>query len=200
MKRLFILIFVLLAYTACAKYENYPLRPVSFEIGDKLFYSAKDTRNQGNIFSNQQVPVTMSIRQHGDSLDISYDRTTDFLNYEMNGLGMRVKNVEARFEENVRIEFTAPEGIEGYELLYSVPYVSLRPVKTGEDSDEDVYSAVEGWLEFDVIDIVNSTVSGRFEFDAVLYDDGDDCGHPDRVGVRNGSFTDIPFEFLPDQE
>lgn len=192
MKRLFILTLMLIASSACTKYEQFPTSPVSFEIGDKTYYSAKDTKSVGNIFGNRPDPEIMEIRQYGDSLDISYSRSTDFLNYDMNGLGLCIRKTVGRFEENVRMDFTAPEGIQGYLLYYYVPYVSIKPIKSSSASDEDVYVATKGWIEFDNIDFVHSTVSGKFEFDAVLNDD-QICSHPTEISVRNGTFRDISF-------
>lgn len=195
MKKLFLLPFVLLALVSCTEYESYPLRPVSFEIGDKFYYSAKDTENIRYVIGDEPNPVIMNIIQRGDTLDIEYYRATDFLNYDAVDLGLNIKNVTGRFEDGARLEFTAPEGLKDYQLYKAVPYVCLKPVRTTSALDEDIYVATEGWIEFDRINAIRNTVSGRFEFKALLNDD-QECAHPAEIEVRNGTFENIPFVVL----
>ena len=199
MKRLLILSFVLLGLASCTKYEDHPLRPVSFEIGDRFYYSAKDTQVENHLFGDNPDPEVMNIRQYGDSLDISYSRGTDFLNYDVSGLGLYMKKIVAKFEEGVRMDFARPSDIQGYMLYYSVPYVYMDPIRSGSASDKDVYMATAGWIEFDEINFVSGTVSGRFEFEAVINDD-EACSHVTEIEVRNGTFRNIPFKVSQSDE
>lgn len=192
MKRAYILFFVLTVIASCTKYEDHPLRPVSFEIGDRFYYSAKDTQVENHLFGDNPDPEIMNIRQYGDSLDISYSRGTDFLNQDMNGIVLSIRKTVAEFASGTRIEFTTPDDVEGYLLMYHVPHVSMKPVRTSSASDEDVYVATGGWIEFDDVNLVHKTVTGRFEFDAVLYG-VQDCVHPSEIEVRNGTFRNIPI-------
>ena len=88
-----------------------------------------------------------------------------------------------------------PEGLEGLGLLYSVPCLYLNPIKSSQAEDGDIYVATEGWIEFEEINVGRKTVSGRFEFDAMLNND-DECNHPSIVEVRSGTFSNIPFELV----
>ena len=192
MKRLYLLSILLMVFASCTKYEEHPFRPVSFEIGDKFYYSAKDTQVEGNLLGDHPSPELMTVYQYGDSLDISYSRNTDFLNYDMKGLGLNIMKAVGKFADGARIEFGSPEGVEGYEVFLSVPYIVLTPIRSGSSSDEDIYVATEGWIEFEKIDAVSGSVSGKFEFKAVL-SGSQDCSHASEIEVRNGTFRNIPF-------
>ena len=183
---------VLLAAGACTKYEEFPLRPVSFEIDDRKFYSAKDTQTMtGNIFGGGvQMPDTLRIVEHEDGLfDLLYKRKTDFLNYDIYSISLDLKGVQGVFESGARYEFNAADSLEAY------PYVCLKPVQSSAAYDEDVYVAEDGWVEIYEINHREGFVSGVFEFEAVL-DDDDECLHPERIYVRNGSFKNIPFKVV----
>ena len=72
-----------LGLSACAKYEQFDLRPVSFEIDGKKYYSAKDmTTVNGNIF-NIPDPVTMAVNEVEGRLEITYRRDSDFINHDL---------------------------------------------------------------------------------------------------------------------
>ena len=66
-------------------------------------------------------------------------------------------------------------------------------IKTSYASDSDLYRAVSGWIEFDVIDWSSKTLSGRFEFRAKLEEDHQVCSHDKEIEVKNGTFKNIPF-------
>ena len=85
------LFLALLTVVSCTKYEDYPLRPVSFEIGDRFYYSAKDTESDAGILGDDPNPQTMGIRRYGDSLDIEYTRWKDFLNHDILWLNLYLK-------------------------------------------------------------------------------------------------------------
>lgn len=192
MKKLFFGLLVLLAAEACTKYEEFPLRPVSFEIDGRKFYSAKDTQTMpGNIFGGGvQMPDTLRIVEHEDgSFDLLYQRKTDFLNYDIYSISLDLKGIKGIFESGARYEFNAADSLEAY------PYVSLTPVQSSSAYDEDVYVAEDGWIEIYEINHRERFVSGVFEFEAVL-DDEDECLHPDKVCVKNGSFRNIPFKVV----
>lgn len=187
MKKLLSILFLVLGLTSCTKYEQFPLRPVSFEIDGKTYFSAKDTRTiYGNIF-NIPEPDTLRITEVDGRLSISYQRTSDFINHDIYGISLDLKEVNAAFETGESIVFNATDELEEY------PSVQLNPIKTSSASDYDVYTAVDGWMEFDVIDWSARTVSGRFEFNAVLQEDSKECDHDKRIEVKNGSFKNIPF-------
>ncbi len=192
MKKFLLSLFVLGALSACTKYEEFPMRPVSFEIDGREYYSPKDTRTMpGSLFGGAvQIPDTLRICESGDGMDISYVRRTDFLNYDMVELGLVLKGLDAVFEET---EYLFSE----LDMLSAYPYVYLHPVKTGGVSDYDRYTAVEGRIEFYEINYEEGCVSGIFEFKAVL-DDVEDCDHSDIIYVRNGMFRNIPFTLVKD--
>lgn len=188
MKKVLLLFFALGALSSCTKYEDFPLRPVSFEIGGKTYYSAKDTRTSpGYIFSGgAQEPEKFMITESDNGLDLHYVRRTDFLNYDMGELGLELKGLNVSFKTGVKICFSEKDSLEAY------PYVYLNPVKTSVASDYDLYSTVEGWIEFYEINHIEKYVSGTFEFKAAL-DDDEVCVHPDTIEVRTGTFRNIPF-------
>lgn len=189
MKKVLLFFSVLCAMSSCAKYEEFPLRPVSFEIGGKTYYSAKDTQTSpGYIFSGGvHEPEKFMITESDNGLDLHYVRRTDFLNYDMGELGLQLKGLNVSFKTGVKFRFSEKDSLAAY------PYVYLNPVKTSLASDYDLYSAVEGWIEFYEINHVDKYVSGTFEFKAAL-DDDEVCMHPDTIEVRAGTFRNIPFE------
>ena len=196
MKRLMLLFGVLVLLEACTKYEKFPLRPMSFEIDGRTFYSAKDTQTMTeNIFGGAvQVPDTLRITEYGDSLfSLSYRRKTDFLNYDMSEISLGLGALEGRFESGKKYEFSAADSLNTY------PYVYLRPVRTSSESEYDLYSAMDGWIEIYEVNHSEGYVSGLFEFDAVLTDK-DECSHKDKISVKNGSFRNIPFVIVPPSE
>lgn len=195
MKKFLLSLFVFGAFAACTKYEEFPLRPVSFEIGGKTYYSAKDTRTSpGYIFSGGvQEPEQFMITEYDGGLDLHYVRSTDFLNYDIGELGLDLKGMEASFKTGVKFMFSEKDSLEAY------PYVYMNPVKTSLVSDYDLYSAVEGWIEFYEINHMEKYVSGTFEFKAALNDD-EECSHPDTIEVRAGTFRNIPFAFSNQEE
>ncbi len=187
MKKLLSILVLVLGLASCTKYEQFPVRPVSFEIGGKTYYSAKDTRTvYGNIF-NVPDPDSLRIIKREGHLSISYSRTSDFINHDIYGISLELKEVKATFETGQKISFDVRDGLEAY------PRVSFAPIKTSDASDHDIYTAVDGWIEFDEIDWQNKTVSGRFEFNAVRQEDTNVCNHDTRIKVKNGSFTNIPL-------
>ena len=188
MKINLLLFFVLCTLSACTKYDEFPLRPVSFEIDGKTYYSAKDTQTlTGNVFGGAvQEPEKFMITESDNGLDLHYVRRTDFLNYDMGELGLELKGLDASFKTGVKFLFSEKDSLAAY------PYVYLNPVKTSLASDNDLYSAVEGWIEFYEINHVDNYVSGTFEFKAAL-DDDEVCMHPDTIEVRAGTFRNIPF-------
>ena len=112
MKRLMLLFGVLVLVEACTKYEKFPLRPISFEIDGRTFYSAKDTQTMTeNIFGGAvQVPDTLRITEYGDSLfSLSYRRNTDFLNYDMSEISLGLGALEGRFESGKKYEFSVAD-------------------------------------------------------------------------------------------
>lgn len=196
MKKLLLLLLMLTGLSACHKYDDFPLRPVSFEIWGKKYYSAKDTHTvYGNIF-NIPDPDTLRVCESDGRLSISYSRNTDFLNHDIHSISLGLKGVEATFETGNRISFDLSDNLENY------PYVYLTPIKTSYASDSDLYSAVKGWIEFDEIDWDSRTLSGRFAFDAELEEDNKECSHDKKIEVKNGSFMNIPFSFTvtPDSD
>lgn len=189
-----LLAFVLFTAFTCEKYEDFPVRPVSFEIDGKTYYSAKDTRVESSILGDWDSPVIMDIKQYGDTLDISYYRKTDFLNYGIKELNLNVRGALGRFKVGERINYTITDLPETYYEYSSVPYIVLSPIKTSTAADTDVYVATEGWMEFTEIEVGAQTLSGKFEFKAVLVDDLA-CSHKTEIEVRNGTFQNIPFSF-----
>ena len=194
MKKIFLILFVLAGFCACEKYENFPVRPLSFEIDGKTYYSVKDTQVETTILGSYENPVVMDIDQYGDTLDIHYYRRTDFINYGIEELSLNLKGVIGQFKEGERISFTVSEIPETYYQLSSVPYILMNPIKTSSASDLDKYVATEGWIEFTAINPSSETLSGKFEFKAVLVDD-EACSHKTEIEVKNGTFKNIPFSF-----
>ena len=187
MKKIFLLLLMLTGLSACNKYDDFPLRPVSFEIWGKKYYSAKDTRTvNGNIF-NIPDPDSLRVWESDGRLNISYSRSTDFINHDLYSISLVLKGVEATFETGNKISFDLSDGLEEY------PYVYLTPIKTSYAADGDLYRAVKGWIEFDQIDWHSKTLSGRFEFTAELEEDNQECSHDKKIEVKNGSFMNIPF-------
>lgn len=187
MKKVLLILAMVIGLASCTKYEEFPLRPVSFEIGGKKYYSAKDTRTvYGNIF-NIPEPDSLRITRREGHLSISYTRTSDFINHDISGISLDIKEVKATFETGEKISFDAGDGLETYPSVYFVP------IKTSSASDYDIYTAVNGWIEFDRIDWQNKTISGRFEFNAALQEDSKECDHDKMIIVKNGSFANIPF-------
>lgn len=193
MKRLLMILCFSGLLSACTKYEEFPFRPVSFEIDGKEYYSPKDTQTMtGSLFGGAvQVPDTLRISESDDGMGISYVRSTDFMNYDMVELGLELKGLDAVFAEK---EYRFSES----DQLSSYPYVYLHPVKTSTASDYDLYTAVEGRIEFYEINYEEEYVSGIFEFKAVK-DDVEDCDHPDIIYVKNGMFRNIPFTIVKDE-
>ena len=71
MKKVLLILAMVIGLASCTKYEEFPLRPVSFEIGGKKYYSAKDTRTvYGNIF-NIPEPDSLRITRREGHLSIS---------------------------------------------------------------------------------------------------------------------------------
>lgn len=187
MKRILLFLTLLMGLSACTKYEDFPLRPVSFEIGGKKYYSAKDTRTiNGNIF-NIPEPDTLRVSEADGRLNISYIRDSDFINHEMNYISLTIKGVDDTFKAGNKISFDLNDELAMY------PSVYLSPVKTSLASDSDLYKAVKGWIVFDDIAWDARTVSGRFEFKAELETDHQECSHAKEIEVKNGSFKNIPF-------
>ena len=188
MKKLFLLMAVLMGLTSCSKYENIPLRPVSFEINEKKYYSPKDTYTSGIFFASDSQKLY--VREEGGLLDISYKRHTDFINHDMESIALDLQGVNVSFVAGKKISFDLSDGLKKY------PSVYMSPVKTSSASDYDTYIAVNGWIEFDDINWGSKCVSGRFEFDAVLEEEEQTCSHDKEIKVENGSFKNIPFEVL----
>lgn len=193
MKRLLLILIMSLGLSACAKYEQFDLRPVSFEIDGKMYYSAKDMRTvNGNIF-NIPDPVTMVVNEVEGRLEITYRRDSDFINHDLSCLYLNIKGAKGKFVTGEKISFDISDELETY------PSVWLSPVKTSSASESDLYRAVRGWIEFDDIVYSEKTVTGRFEFDAVLEDETE-CDHKKEIKVRKGTFENIPFTLLPTQD
>ena len=187
MRNILLLLVMLMGMSACSKDERFPLRPLSFEIGGKTFYSTRDTRTvYGNIF-NVPDPDTLRINEQDGRLSISYSRDTDFINHDMYSISLVVKGVNTTFETGKKISFDSTDELEEY------PYIYLTPIKTSYASDYDLYRAVKGWIEFDQVDWGEKTISGRFEFNAVLEEDNEECEHDKEIEIKNGSFENIPF-------
>ena len=187
MKKVFLLVLILMGLSACSKEDKFPFRPVSFEIGGKTYYSTRDSRTvSGNIF-NIPEPDTLRVSENDGRLSISYSRNTDFINHDMYSISLVIKGVNATFETGKKISFETADELEEY------PYIYLVPIMTSYASDYDLYRAVKGWIEFDQIDWDAKAVSGRFEFDAELQADKDECDHDKEIEVKNGSFKNIPF-------
>jgi hypothetical protein len=187
MKNALSVMILLLCLSACTKYEQFPLRPVSFEIGGKKYYSAKDTRTvHGNIF-NVPDPDTLHVSEAEGLLSISYIRDSDFINHDMNYISLTIEGVNSTFETGRKISFDLSDNLGRY------PSVYLSPIKTSYGSDSDLYKAVKGWIEFDTINWNTKTLSGRFEFDAEMEVDNKTCTHAKDIKVENGIFENIPF-------
>ena len=187
MRNILLLLVMLMGMSACSKDERFPLRPLSFEIGGKTYYSTRDTRTvYGNIF-NVPDPDTLRINEQDGRLSISYSRDTDFINHDMYSIYLVVKGVNTTFETGKKISFYSTDELEEY------PYIYLTPIKTSYASDYDLYRAVKGWFEFDQVDWGEKTISGRFEFNAVLEEDNEECEHDKEIEIKNGSFENIPF-------
>lgn len=196
MKNILLFMALLMGLSACTKYEDLPLRPVSFEIDGRKYYSAKDTRTMhGNIF-NIPEPDTLRVCETDGRLSISYTRKTDFINHDIDFISLNIKGVDAPFETGNKISFDLTDGLEAY------PSVYMSRVKTSDASHSDLYKAVKGWIEFDDIDRDAKTVSGRFEFKVELETDHQECGHDKEIEVKKGSFVNIPFAVSanPDHE
>lgn len=188
MKNIFLFLFVLLGLSACTKVYEFPMRPVSFETGGKTYYSARDMRTRSGFMTIPGIPEpdTLRVTESNGCVCISYERDTDFLNHDIYRISFGVKWVEAAFETGKKISFDLNDNLEEY------PHLILTPIKTSNVSDYDQYRAVKGWIEFDKIDRSTKTVSGRFEFNAVLEDDKE-CSHDKEIEVKNGSFKNLPY-------
>ena len=187
MKRL-LSVCLFFAVFACTKYEEFPLRPVSFEIDDIKYYSAKDTRTVfGNIF-NIPEPDTLRILEYGDSLSVTYGRFNDFLQHTMKGISLDITGMRAAFETGTKIYFDESDQLQGYPAIY------MQPIKSTSASEYDTYIAQDGWIEFYEINWDKMYISGRFEFEAALSDE-DDCVHDKVIEVKKGAFENIPFSF-----
>lgn len=193
MKKVLLVLVALSCLTACLEYEMFPLRPVSFEIDGKTYYSAKDTEIDATMVNAHMSPVVMDIARQGDSLSISYFRRTDFINYDIEKLCLNIKSA-ATFEKNKKIEFAANNLVVPTFAWSSVSYVALRPVQSSSAADSDLYLATEGWIEFTEISSKDQTVAGKFEFKAVL-NDQTECLHLKEIVVKNGTFSNIPYSF-----
>ncbi len=188
-----LLVMVLAGFVACTKYEAFPLRPVSFEIEGKKYYSAKDVNTvYGNPFGIPE-PCVLKIREYGDSLDISYSRRTDFINYDMIELSLRFHGLASSFETGTAIEFTEDDKLKEY------PFVYFNPVRSSSVSDYDLYRAYRGWIEFYEINWDKMVVSGQFGFSAALEYEKD-CTHADVIEVTNGEFRNIPFDMIKEEQ
>ena len=192
--RKLLLAFVVFTAFQCENYEDFSVRPVSFDIDGRTYYSAKDTRVEPSILGNWGSPVIMAVKQYGDSLDISYYRKSDFINYGIEELGLNLRGALGSFKVGERINYTVEEIPETYYQYESAPYVVLNPIRTSTAADTDVYTATEGWIEFTEINVGSKTLSGKFEFNAVLADDAA-CSHKSEIEVKNGTFQNIPFSF-----
>ena len=186
MKKVLFMLLISVGLSACDKYDQLPLRPVSFEIEGRKYYSAKDTGTGGNIFGVSH-PDTLRVCESDGRLDISYSRHTDFINHDIYSLSLDLEGVEDTFETGKKISFELSDSLECY------PSVCLTPIKTTSASDSDLYRAVKGWIEFDQIDWDEKAISGRFEFEAELEEDRKACNHDKEIEVKNGSFKNIPF-------
>lgn len=187
MKKVLLLLFILMGLSACSKEERFPLRPVSFEIGRKTYYSSRDSRTiYGNIFGIPD-PDTLRVSEVDGRISISYIRDSDFISHEVSYISLLLKGAKGTFETGSKISFNLTEELESY------PSVGLSLIKTSYASDSDLYRAVSGWIEFDVIDWSSKTLSGRFEFRAELEEDHQVCSHDKEIEVKNGTFKNIPF-------
>ena len=193
MKKL-LLAFVLFSAFTCTEYEDFSVRPVSFEVDGKTYYSAKDTELGSSGLGTYVDPVKMEIVQRDDTIDITYHRQTDFINYEIEYLSLNIKGAVGTFENNTKIHFSFDELPQMTWQWYQVPYVVFSPIKTSSASDTDSYCATEGWIEFTKINHGKETVAGRFEFKAVFADE-EECDHSKEIEVKNGTFQNIPFTF-----
>ena len=187
MKRGILVLLIFMGLSACSKDDRFPLRPVSFEIGGKTYYSTRDSRTiYGNIFGVPD-PDSLRINEVDGRISISYIRDSDFISHEVSYISLLLKGAKGRFETGSKLSFDMTEGLEGY------PSVGLSLIKTSYASDSDLYRAVSGWIEFDVIDWSSKTLAGRFEFKAELKEDHQVCSHDKEIEVKNGTFKNIPF-------
>ena len=196
MRHVFLILIVLAGLSACTEYEDFELRPVSFEIDGKTYYSAKDIRT---AYGGAPEAVVMEIRQYGDSLDITYHRQGDFINYGLEELSFNIKGVVGTFAKGSRIEFSYDMLPETAWQWYQLPYIIFSPIKTTSAAESDSYCATEGWIKFTEINLGKRTVAGQFEFKAVLVDE-QECDHLKEIEVKNGSFKNIPFNINNVQE
>lgn len=187
MKKLMLFIG-LFAACSCTKYEEFPLRPLSFEIDGIKYYSAKDTRTTYGNLLNVPEPDTLRILEYGDSLSVKYDRFNDFLQHTMRGISLDLAGMRATFETGTKIYFDESDHLQGYPAIY------MQPIKSTSASEYDLYIAQEGWIEFYEINWDKRFLSGRFEFKASLSDE-DDCVHDKVIEVEKGNFENIPFSF-----
>lgn len=185
MKRILLLLIVLVGISACTKYEDLPVTPISFEIDGKKYYSPKDT---SPIIYDSSAEYMRICQTEDDRLTISYYRDTDFINHDIEEIILKYGIRSGTFETGTIMSFNSSDNTWMY------PEICFTPIKTGDAYDQDRYVGESGSIIFDIINWVNMTVTGRFEFKARL--EGQDvCKHPKTIQVYNGSFKNIPFSF-----
>ena len=187
MKKILLILFILAACYSCAKYEDFPMRPVSFEINGIKYYSAKDMGlMQGSLFQIPE-PDTLRVLEYGDTISITYSRSS-FLQHTMNKISLDLLGLCATFETGTKIHFDESDELQEYPVVY------MHPVMSTSATEYDLYKAQQGWIEFYEINWDEKYISGRFEFTAVLQEPLD-CDHDKVIEVKKGSFENIPFSF-----